>query len=618
MTLVIRPQARKFYFYNIITFDTETFRNPIENGEILTFFNLDFFDGKQHYYSEKNNFVEMLRYFKKKYHKFTIVAHNIGFDLRIVHMINNIMENEFLDLTQRVKMLDAVIYVKFSSNNDNYVIQFLDSHNYFPMPLEKLAENFNVNKVNIEEYDLPYDKWNEQLYKTGKIRVMTDTEILYTVMQSFINMPFNFGVSLASTSFNTFKKQYLKRYIYLDDEFVNLSLGIYHGGIVMPYVLAKEQKLYDYDVNSLYPYVMKNNNYSVSYKGIENDYRWIYDDIKNKAYNYILKVRYSVENRSPIFVNHDNQLIPFLSGEEYITGFEYLRLYEDGYVQILEAYKFYNDDLFSEFIDYFYNKRLLSKGYEKLFYKLIMNSLYGKFGQHKAKSEFIKIDDLPPEIKEIINQYKYMDRIEINDEFYSIYGNFVSKKKELPIRYNPLIASEITANARMINYDYSKLFGFDHVYYTDTDSFFTTNKMPLLEGNELGKLKIEKSGNFTIYAPKDYEFYGKCNDANCKICKDGYGLHKTLKGVKEPYKVIDNEYINKKWSKIKYRENDDVYIEFIKTELKRLNKKMKYTDNIGYEWNDKKEYNKYYNIVDDEVDIGASLKLQLLEKNKFE
>jgi hypothetical protein len=607
MTLLIRPQAKKFYFYNIITFDTETFRNPIENGEKLTFFNLDFYDGEQHYYSEKNNFIDMLRYFKTKYKKYTVIAHNIGFDFRIVHFINNLMEDEFLNLKCKARLLDSVLYVKFTSNNDNYVIQFLDSKNYFPMSLEKLAKNFNLGKINIEEYDLDYEEWNLQLYKTGKIRVMTDTEILYKAMQSFINMGFNYGVSLASTSFNTFKKQYLKRIIYLDDEFINLSLDIYHGGIVMPYILCKEKQLYDYDINSLYPYVMKNNLYSVSYKGKENDYRWIYDDIKNKAYNYILKVRYRCTERSPIFVKHDNQLMPFLEGEEYITGFEYLRLYENGYVQILEAYKFYNDDLFSEFIDYFYNKRLLGTGYEKLFYKLIMNSLYGKFGQHKSKSEFIKIDKLEPYIKDIIDEYHYMDRIEIDGEFYSIYGNFVSKKIDLPVRYNPLIASEITANARMINYDYSKLFGFENVYYTDTDSFFTTSTKELLEGSELGKLKIQKKGLFSIYAPKDYEFYGKCDDEDCKICKDGIALHRTIKGVKEPYKVIDNEYINKKWSKIKYKENEDVYIESIKTTLQRLNKKMKYIDGIGYEWLNKKEYNKYYGINDTEEIVGAFL-----------
>ena len=149
MTLLIRPQAKKFYFYNIITFDTETFRNPIENGEKLTFFNLDFYDGEQHYYSEKNNFIDMLSYFKTKYKKYTVIAHNIGFDFRIVHFINNLMEDEFLNLKCKARLLDSVLYVKFTSNNDNYVIQFLDSKNYFPMSLEKLAKNFNLGKINI-------------------------------------------------------------------------------------------------------------------------------------------------------------------------------------------------------------------------------------------------------------------------------------------------------------------------------------------------------------------------------------------------------------------------------------------------------------------------------------
>lgn len=626
MTLLIRPQAKKFYFYNIIAFDTETFRNPIENGEKLTFFNLDFYDGEQHYYSEKNNFIDMLSYFKTKYKKYTVIAHNIGFDFRIVHFINNLMEDEFLNLKCKARLLDSVLYVKFTSNNDNYVIQFLDSKNYFPMSLEKLAKNFNLGKINIEEYDLDYEEWNLQLYKTGKIRVMTDTEILYKAMQSFINMGFNYGVSLASTSFNTFKKQYLKRIIYLDDEFINLSLDIYHGGIVMPYILSREKQLYDYDINSLYPYVMKNYEYSYKLHNKVNDYRYIYDHIKDKSYNYLLNITYKIDNRSPILDYYNGRLIPFLSNTQWITSQEYVALYDNNASIIInEAWEFYCADLFSSYIVEFYKKRLEAQANNNdalsYFYKILLNSLYGKWAQHKSVSEYFAIDKIEEPLKTILQLHTDNERLEYDGNIYSIYDGFVTKTKELPIRYNPLIASEITANARIINYLISQQLGWDNLYYTDTDSFFINKRAPsILLGNELGKLKIDdkgqKYGNFTIYSPKDYEW-----EQNGK-------KHVVLKGVKFhpiPITNIPKEFINKnekyleitdnfvnplfkkenrvyaiseQWSGIKSRTKiEEVLIEYKEKELKRENYKMRYEEGIGYEWKDKKEYDNRVMII---------------------
>ena len=50
----------------------------------------------------------------------------------------------------------------------------------------------------------------------------------------------------------------------------------------------------------------------------------------------------------------------------------------------------------------------------------------------------------------------------INEKFYSIYDNFVSITEESERRFNILIASEITGNARIVNYNYSKYIGFNN------------------------------------------------------------------------------------------------------------------------------------------------------------
>ena len=54
---IISTSPKQFNPYNIIAFDTESYRYKRENGEIQKFYNIDFYDGVNHYYSESLNDV---------------------------------------------------------------------------------------------------------------------------------------------------------------------------------------------------------------------------------------------------------------------------------------------------------------------------------------------------------------------------------------------------------------------------------------------------------------------------------------------------------------------------------------------------------------------------------
>ena len=593
---IIYPNINNtFSLYKIITFDTETIRKMNGNIEIQTMYNCDFYDGYNHYYTEDMNDVENIIFMLfKKYKKLTFFAHNIVFDLRVIHFLTKMIDNKLFNLRAKIKLMDNVFFVSFKSANREFVIQFADSRNYFRAALENLAELLNEEKENVNEYAYPIVIWNDNLKTNGKVRVQKDTEILYRVLEKFINNEdFNISYTLAGSSLKTFKMKYLKTPIIFPKSISDITLQAYSGGIVMPYKLVKHKQLYYYDINSLYPYVMKNNLYSVKYKGKLTNYRYIYDDIKNKAYNYLVKVKYEIKDWSPIYENYDNSLIPFLENEKWITGNELYELYiNNANILIEEIHHFKNDDIFSEFVDYFYNKRMHSEKYEKFFYKIFLNSLYGKFGQHRGHSNIIKIDSIEDiaeriEIENAIKEGKH--RIRLNDKDISLYDTFISYIEEGEIRYSPIIASEITANARIVNFHYSQMFGFDHLYYTDTDSFAVDKEYSELESKELGKLKLEKSGLFTIYAAKDYEYYTNCGE--CENCKwNGKSWHQTIKGVEDKNSVINNTYIRKKWSKLKYEINDDIYISKSIQDLNRLNKKLYYVNGIGREWINKSEY----------------------------
>jgi hypothetical protein len=97
----------------------------------------------------------------------------------------------------------------------------------------------------------------------------------------------------------------------------------------------------------------------------------------------------------------------------------------------------------------------------------------------------------------------------------------------------PIIASTVTAHARMMLWGLIQTAGSENVIYCDTDSLFVNkaglaNLESFINPTELGRLKIEKFGSCTIRGAKDYTFNGKTK----------------LKGIKEnATKISDDTYI---------------------------------------------------------------------------
>ena len=618
----------KFSFYKIISFDTESFKIDTGEGILERLAIAGFYDGND--YKLSYNYEDILKVIKeyiKKYGKISLVAHNYKYDAKISGLLRTfIFKDEFFGMKLSIKMLDKIFYVKYKSKNNERIFQAIDSTNYFKDKLSKLASMIGMNKQWDIEYSLPVEEWNQEVIKNGEKAVKEDCKILYEFMNNFIKRDeFSPAISQASISMNTFRRFYQDRVISFPKFLIDEALSSYHGGIVLPYNIGSEY-LYSYDINSLYPFVMKEYEYSYKLHNKVNDYKYIYDHIKDKSYNYLLNVTYNIDFRSPILDYHDNRLIPFLSNTQWITSQEYVTLYDNNASIIInEAWEFYCADLFSGYIIDFYNRRLKAQSEKNdalsYFYKILLNSLYGKWAQHKAISEYFPIDNITEPLKSILLLHGDNERLEYEDEIYSIYDGFVTKTKELPVRYNPLIASEITANARITNYLISVQLGWDNIWYTDTDSFFSTKKAPsILLGNELGKLKIDdkgqKFGNFTIYSPKDYEW-------------EQNGIkHIVLKGVKykpipinsipkdyfnrnKQYFEIQGEFINplfkkdnktyavsEQWSGIKSQTKiEEVLIQYKEKELKRNNYKMKYINGEGFEWKDKNEYDNRAMII---------------------
>ena len=470
----------RFKLLKVISFDTEAHRYKTAKGERQELAQFDFYDGTDHYSgTTKKELYSVLADLLVKYKKITVIAHNYNYDLRISGLLNHILlDKDILGLPVVTAFLSNIIYVRAETDNRKKRIDLLDSTNYFKFSLKKMAEAMGEKKTADEEYAYSPDEWNKYLDSTGTDLIRNDTEILYRYFTSFASrQDICLGVSLASTSFNTFRKNFLKQVLTIPLEKIPDSLSSYRGGRVEPYFLGREHVfIWDYDVNSLYPYVMKRFRYSTEFvREISSVNEDILSNIKNEARNYLFEVSYKYNEpvaRLPLVIkDSEGRLVQAYESEnKWITGRELSYLMDDGAeVCVHKGYEFRNDDIFSGFVDDFYAKKETATEPWRTSYKLVLNSLYGKFGQSKRKTFFVAVSDLPEDVRWIIERHPDKQRLRINGVVYSIYGSYVTNMElEGKAAYNPLIASEVTANARLHNYDIQKKIGFTNVIYTDS------------------------------------------------------------------------------------------------------------------------------------------------------
>ena len=603
--MIIKPDyvSNIFKGKKIFTFDSEAFKKNLSDKKEFQYLYLGniYSDNENYYFYSLQDFLKIVLDLKEKYPKLMFIAHNLKYDLKLIGLLDLfISENQFLGLDIEVKMYGHVNYFKFKDNDNQ--IEFLDSMNYVKLSLKEIGQKmFNLDKTAHEEYNYSGDKWNNYIREKGRELVLRDCEILYKLMnylQTFSVI--DYGLSAPQSAFKTWNFRFNEKTIIDLDRF-NLIAGlIYHGGRTEVYERGKKDNHISLDINSLYPYVMKKYKFSVKFRqrlkiNSSNDLELLLDNIKKQKYNYIMLIDFKTNlKRTPVMNSINGSLIDLQENLTWITGLEFLLLHENDKnltFKIYNCLEFINEDLFSQYIDYFYDiKKNAKNEVEKLFAKLMLNSLYGKFGQKSKHVELENYDSYP----ELEIHKEDMDRITYNGKVYSLYENFLTYNVEGDYKYCPLIAGEITAFSRCENYMWQIKLGIEHIKMTDTDSFFVPLKifktysqefLDEILGNELGKLKIEwdKSGNIKFYGLKDYQNY------DLKIRKTK-GISKNSKLIgKNKYEVPIFILLNK---------NKEIGIIVEKREKQLLYNKTKcvYNGSQAQIFKNEKEYYEYNKI----------------------
>ena len=363
-------------------------------------------------------------------------------------------------------------------------------------------------------------KFNELIFKEFKIdshKVLTLPSLAMKIYKSHY-MPENSIYQLLGKAEEAIRQSYSGGAV---------DVYIPHNRISSFFSKVKDaffKTLYYYDVNSLYPYVMANHPMPVG-KPVyfDGDIRKIESD----AYGFFYCKITSPDNllhpiiQRKIKTSDGMRTIAGLgSWNAWISSIEIDNAVKYGYTfEILNGYQFEKGDLFSSYVNKMYSLRLQ---YEKgtpmnLIAKLLMNSLYGKFGM-RMETTVVDIFDTSTDLRlEIFKDTlealgeSITDYIKIDKSYVIVRDSRLSMKYDEKddmyhgVDVNIAVASAITAGAR-VHMSYFKNNPAFNLYYSDTDSAVTDRPLPQhMIGSELGQVKLEHIINKAIFlAPKVY------------------------------------------------------------------------------------------------------------------
>jgi len=575
-----------------LTLDSEALRIQKEKYELQKFYIGYIYNGNEGFYF--NNKEELLAYLSdfvnNNPYDIYIFAHNIKYDLKLIGILIDFIKGEFLNFKLKSLMLDNITFIKFSRRtkfNNKKITQnviFLDSYQYLPSSQRNLEHDFlNRDKpITEDEYSLEPEQWNLLLKEKGKELVKDDAISLYQILTLFFNElkqnDFPFGYSLPSIAFNIYTKTFQSTIFYFphEDDYNSNILESYRGGFVNVLELGNFVNVIDYDINSLYPYVMKNHKLPYAYvKTLSGITLEQYFELSKKYY-IIAKVEFSLNVDISFIVKRiNNKLISIKQGKMFLHEPEINYLIQnkaDITFSTIYLYK-YSYNLFDSYIDLFYKmkKENNNNKAKRTIAKLFLNSLYGKFGQHKNHTEY-EAKDKPSNLTEPLRYAIEENGIKT---FITDYGDFITYSKQGEIKYAPEIAGAISSYARMKLYEYVKLAGFENVIYCDTDSIHCKGHfLDSYVGDELGQLKIEKSGQGEYLAPKFYRINEDWTSKGINIKKD------KLIGT-EGQKQI---WLCKRFEKVKTINKEGVIVRDVEKILNFDNDKFKFINNRAYSY----------------------------------
>lgn len=489
---------------------------------------------------------------------YILFGHNLAFDMisffydRYTRLREESIKNEKW-YGWNVDLVYA--HVRFANfKKGNMHVSLIDTGAYF---MRKLSVLGDMVCPDLPKLEMPEGLGQKSFTHKDKLfcdYAMRDAVIAYHIGMKLLDFHNEMDVSLAVSAphfaSKVFRRSFLKKSIPLPSyKVVYSAMSAYHGG---KNNLAErgliKQKIYSIDIRSAYPHAMRS---LPSFSNLD-----LYRTISGKGQPSsdlppfgIYKISgFAKSCKWPILFDHSFKPI---QGKEFkniwTTGHELNEGIRSKELAITDLFGYFYDaeadtepSPFAGYVDYFFkNKETAKDKIYREFFKLLLNSLYGKFIQTRN-------------IAAIQNLEYNEDTGKISEDKLLLAGGL----------FNPFIAALITGHTRSV------IHRLEHKYkalHTSTDGIMSRTKGK--ESAGLGGLSIEADADITIiFRNKLYIMYAKATAADKKDKKvlmsavfKGYkiikyalhGFHGTVQTLEMMYKTKTKEYEYVKVNKLR-------------------------------------------------------------------
>lgn len=517
-----------------------------------------------------NSIDEFIKFCMNKRENYILYFHNLKFDGEFI--FNYLLNNGYNYIKNKKDRKDKTFTTLISDMGQFYSIEI-----YFEIKNSKHINkvtiydslkilNFSVEQI-AKDFSLPIRKLKLDYKAKREIgHILTDHEIDYIrndveIMARALDIMFKENLTkmtIGSDALHSYKKMissFEKYFPVLPFEYDTEIRKSYKGGFTYLNPIYKE-KLVNEDIividsNSMHPSHMMNDYMPV---GMPEYFKGEYvDDITHPLFIITLSCSFKIKKGKipSIQLKHtigyqENEYVESTNGEIVtftLTSVD-LKLFKEQYeIENLVyhgGYKFRRlKGLFTEYINYWINQKIeAKKNNNTALYriaKLMLNSLYGKFGLNptvQGKYPYLN--------EEKIVKYKLHDK-EIRDSIYCPVASFITAYS----RY------DIITNSQKIR-DYTlKTYGRDYYIYSDTDSIHCLKlsdeelqKIVNIDDYILGYYKVESTAKRGYYIrQKCYIEEGYDNKLNTTIAglPKKLGKYVTFDNFKKGFSVLASD-----------------------------------------------------------------------------
>lgn len=470
----------------------------------------------------KNCLEEFVTIVSENHKKIKIFAHNGG-------RFDNIFIKGLKDIKFKNQIKSGSLKSLEVEKNGNTLI-FLDSYLFMKNSLKDIGKIFK--KYQKTEFDIAH-KDDEFFQKTTEwIEYMKNDSLVlayglyqFELMLREIGLTLNKGVGLPSLAWyylinNTDLAEEVKRI--KDPSAFKLAKDSVYGGRIIHNRRYSNEELICLDGNSLYPSAMKIGHYPIG------NYQIITNFEKQKNFMFIAEFEMDGNNmRYPLTPSKSENGLRYRANKwkgvyNSVDYYEFIK--QGGTAKFIQGIYWINSKkIFENLIDDLYNKRLEYKEQKnpiEYVYKILLNSLYGKFLE--SIDTTTKFSDKPEGISKKLNNGQYENRVTFIAPFSSkpnYYGSFI-------LAYSRKIMNEMILKI-----------GPENVYYGDTDSLY-------IPRNKLGSIELKDGlGHFK-------------NDYDDKYIKEAYFLDQ-----KRYMLVFNDNKVKIKFVGIRFNNFDYTYTE---------------------------------------------------------